>query len=116
MESSTCFARWIGIQSRSLPPDLRDTYASYVVRDLISAEHPGAGVLVAGLLDAVGVLHATPQLVVMPNDQRLGEYRAEFAGMLGLIEERPIGDKDENDNVGFAGATRVEGSERCSSA
>ena len=98
--------------SRSLPPDLRDTYASWIVRDLISAEHPGAGVLVAGLLDAVGVLHATPQLVSMPNDERLGEFRAEFAGTLGLIEERPIGDKNDAGDVGFAGATRVENSEK----
>src|SRR5205807_2117005 len=70
--------------SRSLPPDLRETYASRIVRDLISAEHPGGGIIVARLLDAVGVLHATPQLVVMPNDARLGEFRADFAGMLGL--------------------------------
>ncbi len=98
--------------SRSLPADLRETYASHVVRDLISAEHPAAGILVAGLLDAVGVLHATPQLVVMPNDERLGEFRADFAGMLGLIEERPIGDTDDATGVGFAGATRVENSEK----
>jgi hypothetical protein len=98
--------------SRSLPPDLRETYASNIVRDLISAEHPAAGIIVAGLLDAVGVLHATPQLVVMPNDERLGEFRADFAGMLGLIEERPIGETDESSGVGFAGATRVENSEK----
>jgi hypothetical protein len=98
--------------SLSLPPDLRETYASHVMRDLISAEHPGAGVVVAGLLDAVGVLHATPQLVVMPNDERLGEYRSEFAGMLGLIEERPTGENADGSGVGFAGASRVEGSEK----
>ena len=75
--------------SVSLPPELRRTYANHIVRDLISAAHPGAALVVAGLLDAVGILHATPQLAVMPDDPRLGEFRAEFAGMLGLIEERP---------------------------
>src|SRR5215216_2441775 len=69
--------------SPSMPPDLRATYASHIARDLISAEHPGGAIIVARLLDAVGVLHATPRLVVMPNDPRLGEFRSDFAGMFG---------------------------------
>jgi len=82
--------------SVALPPELRGTYANAIVRDLISAAHPGAALVVAGLLDAVAVLHATPQLAVMPDDPRLGEFRQEFAGMLGLIEERPANDADDD--------------------
>ena len=70
--------------SPSLPPELRGTYARHVLRDLISAQHPGGSLVVARLLDAAGVLHSTPQLAVMPDDPRLGEFRQEFAGMLGL--------------------------------
>ena len=81
--------------SPSLPPELRRTYAKHVMRDLISAQHPGGSLVVARLLDAAGVLHATPQLVVMPDDPRLGEFRQEFAGMLGLIELRPTDDPAE---------------------
>ena len=98
--------------SRSLPPELRGTYASRIVRDLISAEHPGGALVVARLADAAGVLHATPQLVVMPDDPLLGEYRSEFARMLGLIEVRPTDDPDEEGGGGFAGARRVVGSEK----
>jgi len=96
--------------AQSLPPDLRDSYAKQILRDLISAEHPGGAVVVARLLDGVGVLHATPQLVVMPNDSSLGTYRAEFAGMLGWIEIRPTQESDQG--PGFADATRLVSSQK----
>ncbi|HEU0297910.1 MAG TPA: BamA/TamA family outer membrane protein [Longimicrobium sp.] len=71
-----------------------------LLRDQVSSQNP-AGALVAGrLMDAAGVLHVDPLLFVMPDDPRLGEFRRQFAGMLGQLEERP-GD-------GFAGAAAVE--------
>jgi len=97
--------------SPSLPPELRRTYAKHVLRDLISAQHPGGSLVVARLLDAAGVLHATPQLAVMPDDPRLGEFRQEFAGMLGLIELRPTGDPDDAISDG-TGMTKVASSEK----
>jgi len=97
--------------SPSLPPELRGTYAKHVLRDLISAQHPAGSLVVARLLDAAGVLHATPQLAVMPNDPRLGEFRQEFAGMLGLIELRPTGDPDDAISDG-TGMTRVASSQK----
>jgi hypothetical protein len=93
-----------------LDPLLRGTVVDDLVQDGISAAHP-YGALVAGpLLDAAGILHADPQLYLMPDDPALGEFREEFAGMLGLIEERP----DENAGSGtpFRGTERVIGSER----
>ena len=63
--------------------------AGAVLRDQVSSQNP-AGALVAGrLMDATGVLHVDPLLFVMPDDPRLGEFRQQFAGMLGQIEERP---------------------------
>ena len=97
--------------SPSLPPELRGTYAGRVFRDLISAQHPGGSLVVARLLDAAGVLHATPQLAVMPDDPRLGEFRQEFAGLLGLIELRPTGDPDEAIGEG-TGMTKVSSSDK----
>ncbi|HEX5872125.1 MAG TPA: hypothetical protein VFY65_16965, partial [Longimicrobium sp.] len=74
--------------------------AGVVLRDQVSSQNP-AGALVAGrLMDASGLLHVDPLLYVMPDDPRLGEFRAEFAGMLGQMEERP-GDR-------FGGAAEVE--------
>ncbi|MCI0692783.1 hypothetical protein L0337_12365 [candidate division KSB1 bacterium] len=96
--------------SRILPPDLRDTFASNVLQDQTSTAHPYAALAVAPLAEAVGVLHATPELVIMPDDERLGEFRASFAGMLGFIEERP--DEGPEGQPGFAESEKVVGTEK----
>lgn len=96
--------------SRILPPDLRDTFASHVLQDQTSTAHPYAALVVAPLAEAVGVLHATPELVIMPNDERLGEFRAKFAGMLGFIEERP--DEGPEGQPGFAESEEVIGTDK----
>ena len=76
--------------SGALPPELRETAAADIVRDQTSAAHPAGALVVAPILQATGVLHAEPRLVVMPPDSsRLGQFAAEFGGMLGTIEERP---------------------------
>ena len=58
--------------------------------------------MVAPLANAAGVLHSVPQLVYLPDDPGLGEFRSEFAGTLGLIEVRP----EENDAPALAFAER----------
>jgi hypothetical protein len=83
----------------AVPPVFRKTVVHRVVQDAISAGYPGGPLVAAGLLRSAGVLHVTPTLVVMPDVVELGEYREEFAGMLGYVEEKP-GD-------GFAGADEV---------
>lgn len=70
-----------------------------VRQDQVSALHPAAALVAAGLMDATEVPHARPQLVAMADHPRLGEHRGDFAGLLGIIEESP--------NDGFAGARRV---------
>jgi hypothetical protein len=74
--------------TRALDPELRASRVAGVFRDLTSTAEPLAALVVAPLLEAVGVLHETPELFVMPDDPRLGEFR-DFAGMLGMIEGRP---------------------------
>lgn len=93
-----------------LPAELRGTVAEDALRDQTSMAHPLGALVVAKLQEAVGVLHAPPRLVVMPDDPRLGEFREAFAGMLGMIELRP--DEIEDQDIGFAGTTRIVGSDR----
>ncbi len=76
-----------------------------LVQDGISAAHPYGALVAAPLLDVAGVLHVDPVLRVMPDDPALGEFRAEFAGMLGLIEERP--DENDGERTAFEGTVRV---------
>lgn len=96
--------------SSILPPELRETLVDDVVQDQISSAHPVGALVVAPILEAVGVLHAEPVLARMPDDPRLGEFRAEFAGMLGIIEERP--DEIEGRPATFEGADNIVGTER----
>ncbi len=92
-----------------LPELLQETFVADLLQDQISSHHPGGALVVAPLLDAVGVLNVQPQLVVMPDDSMLGEYRGDFADLLGLIEERP---RDApGGKPGFANSVKIEGTE-----
>jgi hypothetical protein len=90
-------------------PDLAGTQVGELIQDQTSALNPAAALVAAPLLTAAGVLHVQPRLVVMPNDPALGEFREEFAGVLGLIEERPNEGKD--DEPLFAGSRTIAGTE-----
>ncbi|HEV8362187.1 MAG TPA: BamA/TamA family outer membrane protein [Gemmatimonadaceae bacterium] len=96
--------------TRGLPPELKETLVRDIAQDQVAGYHPGAPLVVSGLLDATGLHHPRPRLVVMPNDPALGEYRADFAGVLGTFEERPDSDFDETPIS--PGATNVISSER----
>jgi hypothetical protein len=96
--------------SAILPEELRGTLVDRIVQDQISSGHPAGALVVAPLLEAVGVLHADPRLVVMSDDPALGEFRAEFRGMLGTIEVVP--DEGADTVPGFMGATTIIGSDR----
>ena len=93
-----------------LPADLQATVAERVLKDQLSVLHPAAALVAAPLLDAAGVLHAAPHLLVMPDDPRLGEFRTAFAGMLGLIEERP--NEGQGGQPGFGGSSDIVGTAR----
>jgi Omp85 superfamily domain len=94
---------------KAMPDDLRDTPVGAVVQDQTAAFHPTCHLAVAVLQDAVGLLQAPPMLVFMPDDPRLGEYRSEFANVLGQIEERP--DEAENGTT-FANAEKIIGTDK----
>lgn len=95
--------------TRNLDPFLQQTIAARLLQDQIGALFPLSAMVVAPLLDAADVLHASPDLVVMPQSHPLlGEFEEEFGGLLGWIEVRP--DEGPDGEPGFAGATRVTGS------
>ncbi len=89
----------------AMPPDLRETFLKGVIQDQISSSHPVGALVVSPLLEAAGVLHSEPQLFVMPDDPRLGEFRPGFAGMLGELEARPS--KDPEDEPEFGAPSKV---------
>ena len=86
-------------------PALIGTPGGALIQDQVSSLHPAAALMVAPILEAVGIHHATPVLVVMPDHPALGEFRDEYAGMIGQFEEHS--DEREGDRPGFAGFTKI---------
>ena len=72
-----------------LPESFKGTLTARVVRDQTAAAHPAGAVIVPLLAEAIGVLHTEPKLVIMPDDALLGEFKQDFAGAVGTIEEYP---------------------------
>jgi hypothetical protein len=89
----------------ALAPDLRHTTADAVFQDQISASHPGAVLVADELSEAAGLLHVDHRMFVLPDDERLGEFREQFAGQLGYIAMVP--DDDHKLPPGFEGVTKV---------
>lgn len=88
-----------------LADGIEGTLAGYLIQDQISSLHPAGALVIPPLLDALGILHVHPVQHVMPDDSRLGEFRERFAGMIGMIEEKPAA--GVAGVPGFAGATWI---------
>jgi hypothetical protein len=97
--------------ANALPAALKETIAKDVLQDEISAGYPYAPLVVPTLAKAVGVPHANPKIVYLPDDPALGIYQADFGKGVFLFEERSPGDgksistpkliealEDDNDN------------------
>jgi hypothetical protein len=91
--------------SATLPDELQDTAAEWVVQDQIRASYPVAPVLTDELTAAAGLLYVPHTVYVMPDDPRLGPFRQEFKGKLGILEQNP--DPDAPLPPGFEGATKI---------
>lgn len=91
---------------------LPDLYRNTIIWDLIadarSSLHPASPLPATPIQTAAGVLHPVPRLFVMPDDPLLGEFRGEFAGSLGTMEERPV---PKNNTRRFSGAAQIIDSE-----
>ena len=95
--------------SATLPLELRGTVAGSVVRDQTSSAFPTAPLVVDRLLQAAGIPHGVPRLYVLPRDPRLGEFQAEFAGLMGFLEERIGG--PSGPAARWGGASEIIGSD-----
>jgi hypothetical protein len=84
---------------RGLPPALRPTIAKDILQDQVSASHPYAALVVPPLAAALGIPHANPEVVYVPDDPALGQYRKDFANQVFLFEEREPLDADKTDNT-----------------
>ena len=91
--------------------ELKNTVVDDVLQDMIScALLPTAGLVVDPLMEATGILHSKHTLVGIPDDPRLGEYREEFAGLVGMLQEHP----SEGPKIRpvCAGSRKISGTEK----
>ena len=93
--------------SAVLPQVLHDTVVQTIVQDQMAAQHPAGPIAAEVISEAAGLLTIRKRLVVMPDDPRLGEYREEFAGMVGIFFEFP--QPASGKRRGFHGATEIIG-------
>lgn len=84
---------------RGLPPNLRATITKDILQDQVVTAHPYASLTVPPLADALGIPHANPQIVYVPDDPTLGKYRGDFANAVFLFEEREPVDAEHTDNT-----------------
>jgi hypothetical protein len=91
--------------SNILPEELQDTFVESLVRDQMSAQHPGGSLVADELAKAVGVPTVPVRLVVLPDDPALGEFRKEFAGIVGTFSEYPTAEDPRH--PGFEGAVEI---------
>jgi hypothetical protein len=88
--------RTVDKQPRNMPDLIEDTpIAKDVAWDRTASTHPAANVAHAPFYDAVGVIHEEDsRLYVLPDDERLGEWRELMAGRLGVLSRHPAKDPE----------------------
>lgn len=89
----------------ALPRELRNTFVGSMIREVTATEYPYGAIIASSLMDETDILHARPKLYVLPDHPALGAFREPFAGLFGMLEDRPgdpVGDLE-----GFMGADDV---------
>lgn len=85
---------------KALPENLRPTIAKDIVQDQISAAHPFGALVVPPLAEELGVLHAKPEVVYLPDSPALPDSLAAYANAVYLFEERePVRLSTDTDNT-----------------
>lgn len=73
---------------KAIPENFRQSFASNIVQDLISAAHPYAPLAIPTLADTAGIFAAAPEFFFVPDDPSLGFYRPLFANTVCLLERK----------------------------
>jgi hypothetical protein len=107
-DSSEFVFRQVRKTNLFLTDQYKHTVIWYIVRDEGSASHPTGALAAASMLGVADLLHPSPRLYYMPDDPLLGEFRKEFAGILGMVEEHPSVPKKGR---AFADADKIMDSE-----
>ncbi|MBC5775278.1 hypothetical protein H8S95_14460 [Pontibacter sp. KCTC 32443] len=86
----------------ALSPKWQKSYVANIARDATAATHPYAALALPGMAKAIGIYHTTPELYYVPHDPRLGKYAETIGGTMVLLERRPVGNQQDNPDMGNA--------------
>ncbi|MCD6012429.1 MAG: hypothetical protein K0Q79_2291 [Flavipsychrobacter sp.] len=95
---------------RALPEIARNTFIESAINDQVTFDHPYAALTIAAMADAAGILHTTPKMVYVPQQDALDTFNARFGNYLYMLEQRP----DENwETAGnFGNARNIIGTDK----
>jgi Calcineurin-like phosphoesterase len=74
--------------TESVPTTFQGAISSNIIKDLNSASHPYAALVVPELAKPLNIPVAHPELFFVPDDPAFGFYRPLFAGKVCLLEEK----------------------------
>ena len=74
--------------SAAIPQNFRESFASNIVQDLISAAHPFAPLAIPILADTTNILVSSPEFFYVPDDPSLGYYKPLFANKICMLERK----------------------------
>ncbi|MEO8404031.1 MAG: metallophosphoesterase, partial [Chitinophagaceae bacterium] len=81
---------------KAIPVNFRESFASNIVQDLISAAHPYAPLAIPILADTTGILMSPPEFFFVPDDPSLGYYRPLFANKVCMLERKDPAEKQDS--------------------
>lgn len=81
---------------KAIPENFRNTFASNIVRDMISAAQPYAPMSMPVLEQAAGMYSAPKEFFFVPDDPALGYYRTAFANKICMLERKEANYRDDN--------------------
>ena len=87
----------------------RGTFVGKLFQDQVNIFFPAAPSFVDPLMRSIGALHSPAEIYVMKDSPRLEKMRDSTAGLLGTMELK--GEEGPDDTPGFAGSTKVKGTE-----
>jgi hypothetical protein len=80
------------VTDAALPVALQgDALVKDIVSDGVSASYPYAALSIPPMAEALQVPHASPRLVYVPDDPRLGKFRSDYGNLFAFFEEREPG-------------------------
>lgn len=90
---------------RALDYTLRNTIVRKVAKDITSTQHPYGALVVDPLLNELDILHAHPQVYVLPDVPQLGIYQTKYGDLFGMLEDKPGKANQEGEH--FGGADKI---------